>query len=173
MGLIRRGGPTPRRRARSLEAGLLRLRAEHACTSVHVRPHAGKWDGGGSPSFPARHAPCAHAWAEEGTRAAGRNGAPRHRARRLARARPAPTARYVRGYSHMCFGAFPPDSIVKDGTMISQSSCPYRYRFISKPANAALLGASHDFPRLSTYSGESRWSTIGMLCLYEVSSEKR
>ena len=50
MGLIGRGGPAPRRRARSLEAGLLllRLRAAHART----RPHAGKWGGGGSPSLP-------------------------------------------------------------------------------------------------------------------------
>ena len=32
MGLIGRGGPAPRRRARSLEAGLLRLRAAHAPT---------------------------------------------------------------------------------------------------------------------------------------------
>ena len=38
------------------------------------------------PSFQARHAPCARAWAEEGARLAGRNGAPRHRARRLAHA---------------------------------------------------------------------------------------
>ena len=45
MGLIGRGGPAPRRRARSLEAGLLRLHAAHART----RPHAGKWGGGGSP----------------------------------------------------------------------------------------------------------------------------
>ena len=76
-------------------------------------------------------------------------------------------------YSHTRFGAFPPGSIVKDGTMISQSPCPYRYRFISKPANFALLGATHYFPRLSTYPGESRCSTIGMFCWYEVSSEKR
>jgi hypothetical protein len=50
MGLIGRGGPAPRRRAWSLEAGLLplRLRAAHART----RPHAGKWGGGGSPSLP-------------------------------------------------------------------------------------------------------------------------
>ena len=51
MGLIGRGGPAPRRRARSLEAGLLLLRlrpAHHART----RPHAGKWGGGGSPSLP-------------------------------------------------------------------------------------------------------------------------
>ena len=56
MGLIGRGGPAPRRRARSLEAGLLllRLRAAHARTC----PHAGKWGGGGSPSLPCV-APCA------------------------------------------------------------------------------------------------------------------
>ena len=63
-------------------------------------PNAGKWGGGGSPSFPARHAPCARARAEEGARAVGRNGSPRHRARRLARARPASTARYVRTTGH-------------------------------------------------------------------------
>ena len=34
MGLLRRGGPAPRWRAWSLEAGLLRLRAEHARTSA-------------------------------------------------------------------------------------------------------------------------------------------
>ena len=51
MGLIGRGGPAPRWRARSLEAGLLRLRAAHART----RPHAGKWGGGGSPSLVTRH----------------------------------------------------------------------------------------------------------------------
>ena len=52
MGLIgRRGGPAPRRRARSLEAGLLRLRAAHARTC----PHAGKWGGDGSPSLVTRH----------------------------------------------------------------------------------------------------------------------
>ena len=79
MGLLRRGGPAPRWRARSLEAGLLRLRAAHARTSA-----CGEWGGGGSPPFPARHAPCAHARAEEGTRAEGRNGAPRRRAHRLA-----------------------------------------------------------------------------------------
>ena len=38
MGLLRRGGPAPRWRARSLEAGLLRLRAAHLRT--HVRKHA-------------------------------------------------------------------------------------------------------------------------------------
>ena len=51
MGLIGRGGPAPRRRARSLEAGLLRLRAAHART----RPHAGKWGGGVSPSLVTHH----------------------------------------------------------------------------------------------------------------------
>ena len=50
-----------------------------------------KWGGGGSPSFSAcaqaRHAaPCASARAEEGARAAGRNGAPRQRARHLTHA---------------------------------------------------------------------------------------
>ena len=34
MGLLGRGGPAPRWRARSLEAGLLRLRAQHARTSA-------------------------------------------------------------------------------------------------------------------------------------------
>ena len=51
MGLIERGGPAPRRRARSLEAGLLRRRAAHARTL----PHAGKWGGGGSPSLVTRN----------------------------------------------------------------------------------------------------------------------
>ena len=52
MGLLGRGGPAPRWRARSLEAGILRLRAAHART----RPHAGKWGGGGgSPSLVTRH----------------------------------------------------------------------------------------------------------------------
>ena len=58
--------------------------AEHARISARTRAHAGKWDSGGSPSFPARHAPCARARTGEGMRAASRNGASRHRARRLA-----------------------------------------------------------------------------------------
>ena len=41
MGLILRGGPAPRRRARSLEAGLLRLRAAHA----RAHPHADCFSG--------------------------------------------------------------------------------------------------------------------------------
>jgi len=51
MGLLGRGGPAPSWRARSLEAGLLRLRAAHARTC----PHVGKWGGGGSPSLVTRH----------------------------------------------------------------------------------------------------------------------
>ena len=80
MGLIGRGGPAPRRRARSLEAGLLllRLRAAHART----RPHAGKWGGGGSPSLPCV-APCARVSRAGAHMRMDGDGAPRRRARRV------------------------------------------------------------------------------------------
>ena len=134
MGLLRRGGPAPRWRARSLEAGSC------GCVlSTRVRPHAGKWGGGRSTSFPARHAPCAHARAELGTRAAGRNGAPRHRARRLARARPASTARYVRTTGH--------------GARARCSSRPHDRRFQPTPSVVAHLRCGqidHKFPLLSS-----------------------
>ena len=46
MGLLRRGGPAPRWQARSLEAGLLRLHAEHARTSAARGEEVGRVGGG-------------------------------------------------------------------------------------------------------------------------------
>ena len=90
------------RQSRARWAETARLPIAFAASHTHAA-HAGRRRGnrrarasaGWFPSFPALHAPCARAREESGTRAADRDGAPRHCARRLAHAPLLPRARLL------------------------------------------------------------------------------
>jgi hypothetical protein len=107
-------GPVPRRRARSLEAGLLRLRAAHART----RPHAGKWGGGGSLSLPC-DAPYARVSRAGAHMRMDGDGAPRRRARRVPHAPACSCARgneRRRGWLAGCLDADLPHAACRRGS---------------------------------------------------------
>ena len=106
---VARGGRTRARRVTLRKSGLL-APGTRTCLCVDVRAHVevGWWRISLLPGAPC--APYARARAEDDTRAAGRNDAPRHRARRFAHAPLLPRATCGRAMAHVRARCSPPPS---------------------------------------------------------------
>ena len=132
-------------------------RAAHAHSARKAHASTRKWaEGGGSPSFQARHAPCARARAEEGTRVAGSSGAPRHCARRFAHAPLLPRATCGRAMAHARAVRSPPPS-----TLIWLVPCPgvfYRRGLLQKTQTRKMpdLAVVARTPFWSFFAGQRR-----------------